>query len=92
VLIPENILTIPMHVTYPSFYEGFGNAFLEAVYFRKPVVVNTYAVYARDINPLEFKTVEMSQLITNQVVEQTRQALSDKVSAPNGRKPITSSA
>ena len=28
-------------VTYPSYYEGFGNAFLEAVYFRKPVVVNT---------------------------------------------------
>ena len=66
-------------VTYPSFYEGFGNAFLEAVYFSKPVVVNTYAVYARDINPLGFKTVEMSQLVTNQVVEQTRQVLSDNV-------------
>jgi len=66
-------------VTYPSFYEGFGNAFLEAVYFGKPVVVNTYAVYARDINPLGFKTVEMNQLVTNQVVEQTRQVLTDKV-------------
>ena len=66
-------------VTYPSFYEGFGNAFLEAVYFRKPVVVNTYAVYARDINPLGFKTVEMSQLVTNEVVEKTRQVLNDKV-------------
>src|SRR6266571_3177439 len=66
-------------VTYPSFYEGFGNAFLEAVYFRKPVVVNTYAVYARDINPLGFKTVEMNYLVTNQVVEQTRQVLTDKV-------------
>jgi len=66
-------------VTYPSFYEGFGNAFLEAVYFRKPVVVNTYSVYARDIHPLGFKTIEMSQLITNQVVDETRQLLSDKV-------------
>jgi hypothetical protein len=28
-------------VTYPSHYEGFGNAFLEAIYFGKPVVVNT---------------------------------------------------
>ena len=27
-------------VTYPSHYEGFGNAFLEAIYFGKPVVVN----------------------------------------------------
>ncbi len=31
-------------VTYPSYYEGFGNAFLEAIYFGKPVVVHTYAV------------------------------------------------
>ncbi len=62
-------------VTYPSHYEGFGNAFLEAVYFRKPVLVNTYAVYARDISPLGFKTIEMPQLITNQVVDQTREIL-----------------
>ncbi len=62
-------------VTYPSYYEGFGNAFLEAVYFRKPVVVNTYAVYARDIDPLGFKTIEMSMLVTNEVVDQTREIL-----------------
>lgn len=62
-------------VTYPSLYEGFGNAFLEAIYFRKPVVVNTYAVYARDIAPLGFKTIEMSQLITNQTIQQAREIL-----------------
>lgn len=62
-------------VTYPSHYEGFGNAFLEAVYFGKPVVVNSYAVYARDIDPLGFKTIEMSQLVTREVVEQTREVL-----------------
>jgi len=66
-------------VTYPSYYEGFGNAFLEAVYFRKPVVVNTYTVYARDIAPLGFKTIEMTQLVSNQVVEQTRELLHNKV-------------
>jgi glycosyltransferase involved in cell wall biosynthesis len=66
-------------VTYPSSYEGFGNAFLEAVYFRKPVVVNTYTVYSRDIAPLGFKTIEMTQLVSNQVVEQTRRILTDKV-------------
>jgi hypothetical protein len=59
-------------VTYPSFYEGFGNAFLEAIYFSKPVVVNTYAVYARDIDPLGFQTIEMTQLVTTDVVEQVR--------------------
>lgn len=65
-------------VTYPSYYEGFGNAFLEAVYFRKPVVVNTYAVYARDIDPLGFKTIEMAMLVTNQVVEQTHELLNNR--------------
>jgi glycosyltransferase involved in cell wall biosynthesis len=62
-------------VTYPSHYEGFGNAFLEAVYFRKPVVVNTYAVYARDIAPLGFRCIEMSQIIGNETVENARRIL-----------------
>jgi len=62
-------------VTYPSHYEGFGNAFLEAIYFGKPVVVNTYAVYARDIDPLGFKTIEIAQLVTSDVVAQTRELL-----------------
>jgi glycosyltransferase involved in cell wall biosynthesis len=62
-------------VTYPSHYEGFGNAFLEAIYFRKPVVVNTYAVYARDIAPLGFRCIEMSQIIGNETVENARRIL-----------------
>ncbi|MBL9127201.1 MAG: glycosyltransferase family 4 protein [Verrucomicrobiales bacterium] len=62
-------------VTYPSHYEGFGNAFLEAIYFGKPVVVNTYAVYARDIDPLGFRTVEIPQLVTRDVVHQVRELL-----------------
>ena len=65
-------------VTYPSHYEGFGNAFLEAVYFGKPVVVNTYAVYARDIDPLGFQTIAMSQIVTRAVVEKTRRILADQ--------------
>jgi len=65
-------------VTYPSHYEGFGNAFLEAVYFGKPVVVNSYAVYARDIDPLGFQTIEMSQIVSRAVVEKTRRILDDE--------------
>jgi glycosyltransferase involved in cell wall biosynthesis len=65
-------------VTYPSHYEGFGNAFLEAVYFGKPVVVNTYAVYARDIDPLGFRTIEMTQLVTRDVVDQVREVLQNR--------------
>ncbi|NGO39863.1 glycosyltransferase family 4 protein [Limisphaera ngatamarikiensis] len=62
-------------VTYPSYYEGFGNAFLEAIYFGKPVVVNSYAVYARDIAPLGFRTITMSNLVTRETVEQVREIL-----------------
>ncbi|HWQ91799.1 MAG TPA: glycosyltransferase family 4 protein [Clostridia bacterium] len=65
-------------ITYPSHYEGFGNAFLEAVYFGKPVVVNTYAVYARDIDPLGFETIKMSQLVTGEIAAQVRALLEDK--------------
>jgi glycosyltransferase involved in cell wall biosynthesis len=64
-------------VTYPSHYEGFGNAFLEAIYFSKPVVVNLYAVYARDIDPLGFRTVKIPQLVTRETVEEVRALLED---------------
>jgi glycosyltransferase involved in cell wall biosynthesis len=62
-------------VTYPSLYEGFGNAFLEAVYFRKPLLVNLYAIYLRDIKPLGFKAVEMSGYVTNSTVRQVEEIL-----------------
>ena len=42
-------------VTYPSTFEGFGNAFLEAVYFKRPIVVNKYSIYAKDIEPQRFQ-------------------------------------
>ena len=38
-------------ITYPSLYEGVGNAILEAKYFRKPVWVKRYGVFVREIEP-----------------------------------------
>ena len=49
-------------VTYPSNFEGFGNAFLEAIYYKKPIVVNTYSIYSMDIKPKEFKVIEIGRL------------------------------
>jgi glycosyltransferase involved in cell wall biosynthesis len=44
--------------TYFSTYEGFGNAFVEAVLARRPVFVNNYEpVYWPDIGSKGFKTV-----------------------------------
>jgi len=64
-------------VTYPSLYEGFGNALLEAIYFRKPILVNRYDVFIRDIEPLGFKFVVMNGYITDRVVEEVRELLED---------------
>ncbi|NIR14271.1 MAG: glycosyltransferase family 4 protein, partial [Desulfobacterales bacterium] len=64
-------------VTYPSTFEGFGNAFLEALYFSKPVVVNTYSIYTKDIKPKGFSVIELDGYVTNDAVEKTRQVLTD---------------
>jgi glycosyltransferase involved in cell wall biosynthesis len=64
-------------VTYPSTFEGFGNAFLEAVYFRKPIVVNTYSIYTKDIKPKGFSVIEIDGFVTGATVEKTKQVLTD---------------
>jgi len=62
-------------VTYPSELEGFGNAFLEALYFKKPIVVNSYAIYETDIKPMGFKVINFNEYITDETVEAAREIL-----------------
>jgi glycosyltransferase involved in cell wall biosynthesis len=64
-------------VTYPTLYEGFGNALLEAIYFRKPVLVNRYSVYVADIAPLGFDFVEVDGWISDEAVSEVRRLLDD---------------
>ncbi|MCF7855238.1 MAG: glycosyltransferase family 4 protein, partial [Candidatus Pacebacteria bacterium] len=64
-------------VTYPSLYEGFGNALLEAFYFRKPVLINRYAIFTRDIEPKGFRIPVMEGFLTRKAVEHIRQLLED---------------
>ena len=66
-------------VTYPSTYEGFGNAFLEAVFYHKPLLVNRYAIYAQDIEPLGFRTTTMDGYVTDAIVKDVARVLSDPV-------------
>lgn len=47
-------------VTYPTELEGFGNQFIEAVYFKKPVILTPYLVFKKDIKPLGFEYIDMS--------------------------------
>lgn len=64
-------------VTYPTLYEGFGNALLEAIYFRKPVLVNRYSVYVADIAPFGFHFVEVDGWISDESVSEVRRLLDD---------------
>jgi glycosyltransferase involved in cell wall biosynthesis len=62
-------------ITYPSTVEGFGNAFLEAVYFRKPILVNRYSIFSFDIKPKGFSAVEIDGYVTDDAVSQTLELL-----------------
>jgi glycosyltransferase involved in cell wall biosynthesis len=64
-------------VTYPSEYEGFGNAFLEAVYYRRPVMCNRYSIYRTDIEPKGFDVVTMDGFVGPNTVEKARAVLED---------------
>jgi mannosylglucosylglycerate synthase len=64
-------------VTYPSDIEGFGNAFLEAMYFRRPIIVNNYSIYNLDIRPKGFRVIEFDGYITDDTVKQTLRVLGD---------------
>ncbi|MEA3276881.1 MAG: glycosyltransferase family 4 protein [Pseudomonadota bacterium] len=65
-------------VTFPSLYEGFGNALLEAIYFRRPVVIGRYAVYARDIEPKGVRLPVIDGFIDRKVVDETKRILEDR--------------
>jgi len=64
-------------IAYPSLYEGFGNALLEAVFFGKPVFVNRYPVYEADIRPLGFRFVEIDGVVTEETAVAVRDLLAD---------------
>lgn len=64
-------------ITYPSLYEGYGNALVEAMYYGKPTVVNRYSVYDADIRPLGFRFVELRGAITDETVDEVRRLLAD---------------
>ena len=64
-------------VTYPSSIEGFGNAFLEAVYHRRPLVVNRYSIYEIDIKPLGFRVVEFDNYVSRATIREARRLLEE---------------
>ncbi len=71
-------------VTFPSIYEGFGNAFLEAIYFRVPILVNRYEVFIRDIEPKGFKLPTINGFVNRKATSQVRWLLDN----PDYRRQI----
>jgi glycosyltransferase involved in cell wall biosynthesis len=64
-------------VTYPSDIEGFGNAFLEAIYYRRPLVVNNYSIFDMDIKPKGFRVIEFDGYITDETVQRVQRILQE---------------
>ena len=63
--------------TYFSTYEGFGNAFVEAVLAKRPIFVNNYKpVYWPDIGSKGFKAVMIeNNVLTDQAVKDMREVI-----------------
>lgn len=64
-------------VTYPSVYEGFGNALIETLYFRKPIWVHRYPSYLSDIKSVGVKAVDFYHDITPEVLSDVRRMIDD---------------
>jgi hypothetical protein len=64
-------------VTYPSAVEGFGNAFLETIYYRRPIIMRNYEIFRVDLKPKGFHVLIFSDFIPQHVVDDTRALLTN---------------
>ena len=64
-------------VTYPSTVEGFGNAFIETIYYRRPIVMSSYEIFRTDIQPKGFRVIEFEDFMTKETVDKARRVLED---------------
>jgi mannosylglucosylglycerate synthase len=68
-------------VTYPSRVEGFGNAFLETIYFKRPIMMGAYEIFRTDIQPKGFKIVGFGEYIDENCIRTAREILLNPESA-----------
>jgi glycosyltransferase involved in cell wall biosynthesis len=64
-------------VSYPSRIEGFGNALLEACYYRRPLAVRHYPVYTADIAPTGIRTAEIGDEVDTATIRRIAAWLDD---------------
>lgn len=65
-------------LVYPTECEGFGNQFVESVFFKKPLILTPYPVYKSDIKPLGFKAIEIDEEISRSSVLKVKRFLEGK--------------
>lgn len=51
-------------VTYPSYWEGWGNQLIEAVFAKLPVLLFEYPVYVSDLRVAEFEVVSLGETLS----------------------------
>ena len=73
-------------ITYPSLYEGFGNALIEAFLYRRPILVNRYSIFISDIEPRGFRAVKTDGYLTRETVAEVRRVVEDE---PYRREMVT---
>jgi mannosylglucosylglycerate synthase len=64
-------------VTYPSTIEGFGNAFLEAIYYKAPLMMNNYEIFKLDILPKGFKIIGFNDFIDPRCIQDSYELLTN---------------
>jgi glycosyltransferase involved in cell wall biosynthesis len=52
-------------VTYPSWWEGWGNQFIEAIFAKLPVVIYEYPVFVSDLKNDGFKVVSLGDSLSS---------------------------
>lgn len=62
-------------VTYPSVVEGFGNAFLETLYYCRPIVMSSYEIFKTDIQPKGFQVITFEDYVSDDCVRLSRDIL-----------------
>lgn len=74
----DDVYRVADLVTYPSDYEGFGNAFLEAIYYRRPILCKRYPIFRKDIEPCGFQLIAFDEFLTRETVEEVVSLLRDE--------------
>jgi hypothetical protein len=56
-------------------YEGYGNAFVETIYCKKPIIINRYAIFVADIESKGFDVISFDGYITADTIQRVKQLL-----------------